>query len=224
MTVAGPSIVHATLAHTINVLIHVVFGTAALLAGLVPIVSRKGSRVHRRFGRYFLACLGAVILTAGIGIFVFSFRAFLAVITLLAAYDGYSGYRARQTKAAGPQRQDTVVALGALAAAGVFLAYLRAVQMPWAPVVIYSTLGALVFMASYDLVRLTFPTRWFAQLWIYEHLVKMLAAYSAVLSAFAGTVLVRWQPYSQVLPTVLGVCAMVGFSIRVARQAPRPQS
>lgn len=220
MQSAGPSIIHSTLPHTLNVLVHVVFGTAAIGAGLVPIVTRKGGRAHRRFGRIFLACLGVVIVTAVIGVFAFNFRAFLGIITLLAAYNGYSGYRVLQTKAAGPQLRDTAAALGALALVAGFLQYLHAVRVPWAPVVIYSTLGSLVFVSAYDLVRLAFPRRWYGSLWLYEHLAKMLAAYSAVLSAFAGTVLVRWQPYSQIVPSALAVAAMVGFGVASRNNSP----
>ncbi len=218
MVTLGPSIIHATLPHTANVMTHVAFGTAARAAGVVSIVTRKGSPRHRQFGRYFLACLGVVILTAVVGVFAFEFRAFLGIITLLAAYDGYSGYRALRLRAGRPQPRDTVAALAALALAAVFLVYLHSVHLPWAPVVIYSTLGALVFAATYDLVRLAFPTRWFASVWLYEHLTKMLAAYSAVVSAFAGTVLAVWQPYSQIIPSALGVGAMIGFSIYAARR------
>jgi len=217
----GASIIHATVPHTINVIVHVAFGTAALAAGVVPIVTSKGGPVHRRFGRYFLACLAVVVLTAAIGVFAFEFRAFLGIITLLASYDAYSGYRALRIRTTGPRPRDTVVAVSALLMAAVFLAYLHVIRMPWAPVVIYSTLGALVFVASYDLVRLAFPTRWFARLWLYEHLAKMLAAYTAVVSAFAGTVLSSWQPYSQILPSAFGTCAMLGFGIHASRRFAR---
>lgn len=211
---AGPSIVHATLPHTLNVAVHVTFGTAALAFGLVPIVTVKGGPRHRQFGRWFLRCLSVIVVTAIIGIVAFEFRAFLGVITMLAAYTGYSGYRAVARKSAGPERRDTVAAAAALVATALFLAYLRAVHLPWAPVVIYSTLGALVFVAGYDLVRLAFPRAWFGRIWVYEHLVKMLSAYNAVVSAFAGTVLSAWQPYSQILPSAVGSAVMLFFILR----------
>jgi cation transporter-like permease len=45
----------------------------------------------------------------------------------------------------------------------------------------------------------------------------MLGAYTAVVSAFAGTVLEKWQPYSQMIPSILGVVAMLGFIIYFRR-------
>ena len=199
--------------HTANVAVHVTFGTLCLILGVIALIATKGGRRHIRAGRYFLACLAVVIATAVIGIVAFGFRAFLGVITLLAAYEAYSGYRALKIRLTGPQLQDAVVSVGGIGTTMLFIAYLRSVHVPWAPVVIYSTLGSLVVIAGYDLVRLTFPKKWFQTTWIYEHLVKMLGAYNAVVSAFSGTVLEKWQPYSQIAPSILGVAAILGFSI-----------
>jgi hypothetical protein len=62
-------------------------------------------------------------------------------------------------------------------------------------------------------VRFAFPRKWFATTWFYEHLVKMIGAYTAVVSAFSGTVFVRWQPYSQMAPSLFGTLAIIGFVI-----------
>src|SRR5687768_15965875 len=80
--------------HIANVAVHVVFGTLALVIGLVQLVGRKGGHVHLRRGQWFLGCVTVVVGTASIGLAVFRFTAFLAVITLLVAYWSYSGYRA----------------------------------------------------------------------------------------------------------------------------------
>ena len=214
---AGASIVQESLPHTVNVAIHVAFGTGCLLLGLMALITRKGGRLHIRFGRYFLACLAVVIATAVVGILAFGFRAFLGVITMLAAYEAYSGYRSLKIRFSGPQLQDAAVSVAGISATSLFIAYLRSVHIQWAPVVIYSTLGTLVVVASYDLVRFTFPKHWFERTWLYEHIVKMLGAYNAVASAFSGTVLEKWQPYSQMAPSILGVAAMVGFIIYFRR-------
>lgn len=210
---SGASIVQETLPHTVNVAIHVGFGTLALLLGLIPLITRKGGRLHIRFGRWFLACIAVVIVTAVIGIFAFGFRAFLGVITLLSAYEAYSGFRALRIRFTGPKAVDGAVSVFALAAAALFLLYLRSVHLPWSPVIIYPTLGTLVAVAIYDLARFTFPKSWFATTWLYEHLIKMIGAYTAVVSAFSGTVLERWQPWSQIAPSMIGTAAMAGFIV-----------
>jgi hypothetical protein len=207
----GASIVQESLPHTVNVAIHVLFGTLALLLGLIPLMTQKGGRVHVRYGRWFLLCLIVVIATAVLGTVVFGFRAFLAVITMLAAYEGWSGYRVFSIRSTGPRFLDGLISLIALASVVLFLIYLHKVHLPWAPVVIYSTLGALVGVATYDLVRFALPRGWLAKSWLYEHLIKMIGAYTAVVSAFSGTVLERWQPYSQMAPSIAGTIAMIGF-------------
>ena len=83
---------------------------------------------------------------------------------------------------------------------------------------IYSTLGALVAVAAYDLVRFAFPRAWFRRLWLYEHLIKMIGAYNAVVSAFAGTVFPGWQPFSQMAPSIAGLIALIGFIVYVRRR------
>jgi uncharacterized membrane protein len=213
----GASIVQESVPHTVNVAIHVAFGTICLLLGVIALMTTKGGRQHIRVGRYFLACLAVVVATAAIGILAFGFRAFLGVITMLAVYEAYSGYRALKIRSTGPQLQDAAVSVAGLGATVLFVAYLRSVHIPWAPVVIYSTLGSLVVIAGYDLARFAFPKHWFQRTWIYEHLVKMLGAYNAIVSAFAGTVLEKWQPYSQMAPSILGGAATLGFIIYVRR-------
>jgi uncharacterized membrane protein len=210
-----------TFPHTLNVWTHVAFGTMALVLGLVPLLVRKGGPAHVRAGRWFLACLAAVLATAVLGVVVFAFRAFLAVITLLTAYEAYSGWRAMRNKGSGPQLQDGVVAGLALVAALLFVGYIRSVAFPWSGAVVYSTLGALVTVAVYDLARFRFPARWLARTWFPEHVVKMLGAYSGVVSAFAGTVLPSWQPYSQLAPSVLAFVAMGGFLLGCRSAAGR---
>lgn len=115
-----------------------------------------------------------MIVTAAIGIAFFSFRAFLGVITMLSAYEAYSGYRALRIRFTGPKAYDALISLAALASAAGFIVYIRSVHFPWSPAVIYPTLGALLGVATYDLVRFAFPKRWFASTWFYEHLIKML--------------------------------------------------
>jgi len=214
----GASIVQESISHTANVAVHVSFGTICLLLGLFSLVTTKGGRQHIRVGRYFLASLAVVIATAIVGVLAFGFRAFLGVITILAAYEAYSGYRALKVRSTGPLLQDAAASVAGIGAAVLFVVYLHSVHIPWAPVVIYSTLGTLVLVAGYDLVRFAFPKDWFQRTWYYEHLVKMIGAYTAVVSAFSGTVLEKWQPYSQILPSILGLAAVLGFIIYFRRR------
>jgi len=218
---SGASIIQDSWPHTANVAVHVLFGTLALVLGTIQLVRAKGDARHIRCGRWFLACILVSVATAATGVVIFRFRAFLGVITMLVAYWAFSGYRALRIRLTGPTLRDALGAFAGLGAAGLFILYLRVAQFPWAPAVVYSTLGTLVTVALYDLARFAFPVRWFAKLWVYEHLVKMIGAFSAALSAFSGTVLGAWQPYSQLVPSALCTAAMFGF-VFYFRRRPVP--
>ena len=69
-------------------------------------------------------------------------------------------------------------------------------------------------VGAWDVWRFSAPGSWpfSPDLWTYEHLAKMLGAYSAVLSAFSGNFLAALPaPWSQLWPTVLFQCLIVGW-------------
>jgi uncharacterized membrane protein len=200
-----------SLPHSVNIAIHVACGSAALCLGMVAIVSRKGGLVHRRAGRYFIYAYGIVVATAAIGLVVFEFRSFLAVVTLLSLYDVFAGYRALQLRGRRPQLLDRAASvLGALTP-WIFIAIMRSLHQPWSPILTWSILGGLVAISGYDLLRNFLPLAWLKRVWVQEHLVKMLSAYVAITSAFAGTVFSRFMPWAAIVPSILGMATMCGF-------------
>lgn len=190
--------------HWLNIGVHIVFGSAALLLGLGAILTPKGGPTHRRFGRWFLYCYGVVVLTATIGLLVFDFRSFLAVVTLLSLYDASAGYRALQLRGSRPGALDVTASVIGFAAPWIFVIAMRRLHQPWSPVLTWSILGGLILMSGYDLLRTVLPIRWLRRVWVQEHLVKMMCAYIAITTAFAGTVFPRFMPWSAILPTVAG--------------------
>jgi hypothetical protein len=49
-------------------------------------------------------------------------------------------------------------------------------------------------------------------------MVKIIGAHAAIVSAFAGTVLPFWQPYSQLLPSVVWTVLQIAFVVQVVRR------
>lgn len=203
-----------TIPHWINIAVHVVFGSAALLLGIVAVVSAKGGPTHRRVGRSFLYCMGVVLATAVIGLLVFDFRAFLAVVTLLSFYDAFSGFRALQLHGNRPRLVDRVASVLGFISPAIFVVLMRRLHQPWAPVLTYSILGGLLLMSGYDLARNFLPKPWLQRTWMQEHLVKMISAYVAISSAFAGTVFPGFMPWSAIAPTTIGYTLMIFFLVR----------
>jgi len=197
--------------HSTNIILHVIAGTIALLFGILALTSKKGANTHTKSGKWFLGLLVIVIFTALLGVFVFKRNTFLLVITLLSAYQGFSGYRTLQFKDNKPRLLDISMAIITLLSAFYFMYYIKSIGFFWTPVIIYSTLGALFTVISYDFIRYLIPTTKYGKLWFYEHIYKMIGAFTALLSAFIGTVFASYQPYSQILPSAFGVLLQIGF-------------
>jgi uncharacterized membrane protein len=204
---------HHTPAHVANILLHVIGGTLSLCLGLVAILSPKGLRLHRRAGRLFMYSYSIVVVTAIIGIFVFEFRSFLLVVTILSIYDVYSGYRAIQLRGRQPAPLDIVFSLIAFITPWTFVIAMNGLHQPWAPALTWSILGGLILISTYDILRNILPLRWLQKTWVHEHLYKMMSAYIAIFSTFIGTVLPRYLPWTAIIPSTIGFCVIFGFFI-----------
>jgi hypothetical protein len=196
--------------HSLNIGVHIVFGTVGLLLGLVVLWYQNQPRRHIRLGRYFMRILCVVIATGLVGIIFSRSNPFLLMLTLIAGYAGFSGYRTIRLREQRAQTIDVVAAVSALVGVGWFVV-MAGQSGQWSPVVVYPTLSALALMAGYDLLKRLFFFNRFKTWWLYEHIYKMLSAYSALLSAFSGTVLTGYKPYSQILPSVLCLALIVFF-------------
>lgn len=201
--------------HQANIIIHVFAGSVALLSGLFALLTKKGQKWHRKSGLVFLGFLTVVITTGLIGVFIFGRNTFLLVITMLSAYLGFSGYRVLQTKNNKFRWPDAGVALLTLLTVFYFIYYFHSIGLIWSPVIIYSTVGYLLLVITYDFLRYLIPSNRYGNLWLYEHILKMVSAFSGILSAFTGTVLPQYQPYSQFLPSTLGTVVAIGFMVYV---------
>lgn len=207
-------------AHKINLAIHIGAGAIGILIGLVILIRSKGTQAHRRLGQAFAIAALITSASAAVGLMLFRFVPLFAILTVLAGYQLIGGWRSARLKARGPQVWDATLTLIAI---GVTLLLVPAVYSAPAhgstqPVVITSTLGALALILAYDCLRWLFPRSWFARLWRYEHIYKLIASFAALTSAFAGNVIRGWQPWSQILPSLLGTLLIVWFFAQNARR------
>ena len=214
--------------------LHIVFGTAAIIGGLVALLSPKlsprGGRVHRRAGRAFLWCIGVVIASA-VGLTIISFNPYFAGLTAAAAIGVFSGYRVlgRKRPDLNPDDRakplDWAVTLTLAAVAVMLLIFLRTGRIteniPVVNALGYGTLG----YAIYDLYRFWRPLGipFGPNLWLYEHLVKMIGAYFGAVAAFSGSVLVLLDPpWRQLWATVLGqwlsIVLVIYYRVKLGRR------
>jgi len=208
-----------SLPHLSNLAVHVGAGTAAIGLGLALLAAAKGTPSHRRRGRVFVLLTLVVCATAVVGNLFFRFIPLFAVLTLLVTYQLLSGWHVLRTRAAGPNRIDALLSAGALAWALGLLPLLPggSGEAGAAPAVVYASLATLGALLAYDAARWCFPRRWHASLWRFEHIYRMVASLFAMLSAAAGNLLTAGQPWSQLLPSALGMAAIALFFRREAR-------
>lgn len=206
--------------HQVNIALHVAAGTAGLLIGTITLLAYQNSKLHKRWGRYFLCLLAVVVATGFFGYVLFRSNPFLLILTLNASYVGYAGFRAARLKERRGNWLDAGIAVVALASGMLFVG-LGQRGDNWNPAVIHSTVGILFLVASYDLLKLLWLHPRIKKWWIYEHIYKMLSAFSALLSAFTGNVLPDFQPYSQLGPSVFILLLVVYFIRDQARKRRR---
>lgn len=211
--------------------VHLTVGTVAVIAGLIALVMPKPvggrtSSAHRRSGAAFLWSMAVVITTAAV-LTVIKFNPYFAGLTASATIAVFSGYRVlgRKRPDLGPSQRATTldwvvtilvfmtgVLLTGLGASGGIASNLA---------VVYALGGGCVLYASYDLYRFTWPVSFpfSPNLWLYEHLVKMIGGYFGAVAAFSGSVLVLLPaPWRQLWATTLGQILAVVLVIYYRRK------
>ncbi|WP_395943501.1 DUF2306 domain-containing protein [Brevundimonas sp.] len=192
-------------------ILHITAGFVAVVVGFVPLLTRKGSRAHRLWGRAFVALMATLLACAWV-MTALHFNTYFLALSATASLTLFSGVRVLGRKRPDIQAEDRarpldwIATLGALGI-GVWVLTLIALDRSDGPPVVSAALayGALS-VAAWDLWRFSRPRDWpfSPDLWRYEHLAKMLSAHAAVLSAFSGNFLTFLpQPWSQLWPTVL---------------------
>jgi hypothetical protein len=197
--------------HQVNITIHVIAGSIALLLGIVAIAYNRIIKIHRRVGRYFKYLLVVVVLTGFIGFLFFRHEPFFLMLTLIAGYVGYAGFRNIKLREQRSTLTDVWVALVCSAIAISYAWFLIYRQVGVNKIVPISTLAALVFVTTYDLVKYYWLHERLKKWWLYEHIYKVISAFSAMLSAFAGNVLTAYHPYSQLGPSLIGLMIIVYY-------------
>jgi hypothetical protein len=210
--------------HSLNTLVHIICGVLALSLGLIPLLSPKGRGVHRFFGWLFVVAGTGVLGAAVAGILFWPQPGPLIIATLSAGYNFIGALRALPRFKTAPDPVDAVLAVAALAACAWLMLDMGRGTASWPPVLGYSILGMLATFAVYDLSRHLWARVWRAHVREIDHGMKMTGAYFAMMSAGAGSLLLRdTQPWSQIVPQAVGTLVMILFLVLHIRKARRKQ-
>lgn len=204
-----------TIFHSANIIVHIIAGSIALILGFIILIKTKGTKWHKKAGWLFTICMIFIVATGFLGVIIFKRNMFLLIITMLAGYNTYSGLRVVKEKSNTFHFLDLMMIIISVVITLVFLFYLKSIGFYWNPAVIYSTVGYLFMIITYDLFRYFIPKLKYGNLWIYEHIAKMMSALGGIFSAFVGTVFPNYKPYSQILPSALMTLLIIFFIIKV---------
>jgi len=205
---------------------HVVAGTVALLLGLVPMFSRKGSPLHNRTGLGYVAAMTYVALTSAL-LCLFQpftlFRLFLAGIAIFSFYLSTTGWRATRQKKGEILLFDRALTYGTLLVsagmigAGIWLFTEGASFLS----VLFAFFGVLTAgFTLRDARQFGRPAEKMA--WSFRHIARMGGSYIAAFTAFLVNNNARLLPADMpdwvflagwVAPTVVGG-ALIGHTIR----------
>jgi hypothetical protein len=195
-------------ANDINIAVHIGMGVAGLVCGLVPLLSRKGGRIHRQSGRVFVVFAGVVLATAVLADLFLQVPMALKAATMAASYQYLSSLRSLALRNRYPSMLDTLLAIAVLAGCVWVVLAKGTSTASWPPMIAYSTSGYVAAMALYDLSRPLWAAYWVQHIRPLDHGIKMTGCYFAMLSSGAGNLLRHAQPWSQIVPSSLGIMVM----------------
>lgn len=196
--------------HHLLLAAHITTGLAAVTVGLFPLLTRKGSRAHRFWGRLYVLCMGTLLACAWV-MTAMRFSIYFLALSASATLTLFSGVRVLRRKRPDQRRDDRAKALDwgvtlAIMAIGMLTLLQVSTGQARAPAVSSALAYGALTIGGWDVWRFARPGDWPAgpDLWKYEHVAKMLGAYGAVLSAFSGNFLTALPaPWSQLWPSLL---------------------
>ncbi len=192
-------------------IIHVISGFTALIVGLIPMIAKKGGKLHNQSGLiYFWSMFGVFISSQPMALI--KSNAFLFTIGIFSFYLALSGYRFSKRKGwEHLQSFDKIYMFITFITSLIMLGYaiyLASTGILYTAIIL-GVFGTICFLfSSRDLKR--FGKKSKPKHWIILHLVRMIGAYIATFTAFAVTNihflpgLVLW-----IMPTVIGIAGSI---------------
>ncbi len=195
--------------------VHIAAGSIALFVAPGAMLTVKGGRWHRRWGRVYVWAMGVVAVTA-LALATFRPNLFLALVAVFSFYLAFIGQRSIARRRLAPGRRATALDWGGAVVAGTggvgLLLYAllpRGGGRPglWPVALVFGLVGLL--LAGRE-VRSFWRPATDPRAWWYRHMGNMLGAYIATVSAFSVVNLTVLPPIVRWLwPTAVGVPLIV---------------
>ncbi|MBD2754613.1 DUF2306 domain-containing protein [Spirosoma validum] len=171
-----------------TLILHISAGSIALIVGLIPMFSKKGSSLHNRTGLVYVYCMITVAITALLLCALQPLqmlRLFLTGIAVFSFYLCMTGWRATKQKKTGPATSDrilTYVTLATSIAMISFGVYLISQSTNAFFPILFTFFGALTGMFAWkDYSLISKPTE--KMHWFFQHVTRMGGSYIATFTA-----------------------------------------
>ncbi|AKD58790.1 DUF2306 domain-containing protein [Spirosoma radiotolerans] len=178
---------------------HIATGCIALLVGLIPMFSKKGSLLHNRAGLIYVYCMITVAVTALLLCGLQPFRMMRVFLTGIAVFSFYlcmTGWRATKQKKSGPTQFDKLLTYLTLVVSGLMISfgiYLMLVNGGAFFPIVFSFFGVLTgVFAMKDVRQMARPTE--KMHWFFQHFTRMGGSYIATFTAALVTNMDRMIP------------------------------
>lgn len=206
-------------------IIHIMAGAVALATGVVPLAVKKGSRVHKQWGKIYIGAMSFVLSTALL-LSLFKSIPFLLLVSVFSSYLVLSGYRSVRTKTPlGRRSLPDVLLGGAGILGGVLMAGYGINTILHGNIfgIVAVVFGVLcIVLAALDIKRLRgHSTETLG--WLYSHIARTTGAYISTITAFL-VVNVHFLPGWLVwlLPTAIGSLLIIRWTAAYKpKRAPR---
>jgi len=175
--------------HGIFLFSHIAAGVMALISGILPMVSKKGGKLHRITGKLFFWSMFWVFVSSIISFFFFRGNFFLLVIGIFSFHMCFTGYRVLYRKQPGDETWVdwagaiiTVLAGIGVEIYGIYLFQKHGSQ----PIVILSIIfGFFTVKNGYSDIKMFRMEEMDSKMWwFYHHINAFCGAFIAALTAF----------------------------------------
>ncbi len=198
--------------------VHILAGSTALLAAVIPVATKKGGTNHVRAGRVYALAMTIVFVTA-LPLAILGSDIFLLIIAFFSFYLVFAGWRFARNSGGKPLWVDWT-AVGIMAVTGLVMWIYGAViglsgDSVWIPLAVFGAIAIALSLADGKYHR-----DWSASASqrIQRHLTNMLAGTIATITAVV-VVNLDFEPawITWIAPTVLIVPIIVWWNVRLTR-------
>jgi uncharacterized membrane protein len=205
--------------------LHIAGGTMAFLLAPVALITAKGGKQHKRWGKVYLWAMGVVAATAVPMAFFFPVR-FLALVSVFSFYFAFSGYRVLRLKelargaSAAPIDWIAGIITFATSALLAWMSWFRPASIEVIPIV--GVIFGFIGMRAAAGQMISFVRKPKEKMfWWYTHLGNFIGSYIAAWSAFSVVTLAprlgnHW--YVWLWPVMVGVPAIVATTAYYKRK------